>query len=158
MIVRKMRLEDLAAVYFIEQEVMETSWNENQIRSECEYVEGVQLVAEAEGKICGYVFLRWCGSESELMRIGVSPSKRGLGFGGALVDKGLILLAEENVEQCYLEVRASNVSAHHFYLGKGFLNQGMRPKYYSNPVEAAVLMKRKVIKGLGGGCEHTSRN
>ena len=158
MIVRKMQLEDLAAVHLIEQEVMETSWSENQIRSECEYVEGVQLVAEAEGKVCGYVFLRWCGPESELMRIGVAPSKRELGIGGALVDKGLILLAGENVEQCCLEVRASNVSAQQFYLGKGFFHQGMRPKYYRNPVEAAVLMQKNVIKGLGGGCENTSRN
>ena len=48
MIVRKMQPKDLAAVHLIEQEVMETFWSEKQIRSECEYAEGVQLVAEAE--------------------------------------------------------------------------------------------------------------
>lgn len=153
-----MQPEDLAAVHLIEQEVMETSWNEKQIRSEWEYAESVQLVAEAEGKVCGYVFFRWCGPESELMRIGVAPGKRKLGIGGALIDKGLMLLAKENVEQCCLEVRASNESAQQFYQGKGFLHQGVRPKYYRDPVEAAVLMQTKVIKAPGGGCENTSRN
>ena len=153
-----MQLEDLAAVHMIEQEVMETSWSEKQVRSECEYTESVQLVAEAEGRVCGYVFFRWCGPDSELMRIGVAPLMRKLGIGGALVDKGLTLLAEKDVEQCFLEVRASNVSAQHFYLGKAFLHQGMRPKYYRNPVEAAVLMKRRVIMRPGEGCENTSRH
>ncbi|MBM9513598.1 ribosomal protein S18-alanine N-acetyltransferase [Desulfogranum marinum] len=146
-----MQPKDLAAVHLIEQEVMETFWSEKQIRSECEYAEGVQLVAEAEGKVCGYVFFRWCGPESELLRIGVAPGKRKIGIGGALVDKGLMLLAKENVEQCWLEVRASNESAQQFYQGKGFLRRGVRPKYYRNPAEAAVLMITKVIKEPGGG-------
>ena len=153
-----MQPKDLAVVHLIEQEVMETSWNKKQIRSECEYAESVQLVAEEEGKVCGYLFFRWCGPEAELMRIGVASGKRKLGIGGALVDEGVRLLAKENIEQCCLEVRASNVTAQHFYQGKGFHNQGVRPKYYRNPVEAAVLMKRKVIKGPGEGCENTSRD
>ena len=41
---------------------------------------------------------------------------------------------------CYLEVRESNTAARTLYESLGFVQTGYRPRYYSQPEEAAVLM------------------
>ena len=45
------------------------------------------------------------------------------------------------VEDIFLEVRESNVSARALYVKLGFAEIGKRKKYYSNPTEDAILMK-----------------
>ena len=42
---------------------------------------------------------------------------------------------------CYLEVRESNLAARTLYESLGFVQNGRRPRYYSLPEEAAVLME-----------------
>jgi len=40
-----------------------------------------------------------------------------------------------------LEVRASNRAAHALYRGLGFRDMTIRPAYYTNPIEDALLME-----------------
>jgi [ribosomal protein S18]-alanine N-acetyltransferase len=44
------------------------------------------------------------------------------------------------VSEFLLEVRASNVAAMGLYQALGWRQTGLRPDYYANPVEDAVLM------------------
>jgi [ribosomal protein S18]-alanine N-acetyltransferase len=44
----------------------------------------------------------------------------------------------------YLEVREANREARSFYQNRGFAVTGVRPNYYRQPDEAAVLMEKKV--------------
>ena len=45
---------------------------------------------------------------------------------------------------CYLEVRESNDAARTLYESLGFVQNGYRPRYYSEPEEAAVLMEKQL--------------
>lgn len=47
---------------------------------------------------------------------------------------------------CYLEVRESNLPARTLYESLGFVQNGYRPRYYSDPDEAAVLMCCKLAE------------
>ena len=49
-------------------------------------------------------------------------------------------LKEDGRKRFLLEVRAGNISAIRLYEGLGFKKDGIRPKFYSNPEEDAVLM------------------
>jgi ribosomal protein S18 acetylase RimI-like enzyme len=43
-----------------------------------------------------------------------------------------------------MEVRESNAGAIAFYQKQGFSKSGRRPGYYRDPVEAAILMEKKL--------------
>ena len=53
-------------------------------------------------------------------------------------------LIEKEVEAVYLEVRFSNTPAQKLYEKYGFEKLGLRKKYYTNPSEDAVLMKKTI--------------
>jgi len=140
-----MRLEDIGAVFELEHEVITPSWSAAQISSELKIAGSLHFVAEQRSALLGYIFFRICGNEAELLRIGVAPSKRRSGVGGALLAYGVTELMEKKVEHCFLEVRSSNRNAQLFYESSGFYRCGVRPKYYSKPSEDAVLMTMNLI-------------
>jgi ribosomal-protein-alanine N-acetyltransferase len=48
------------------------------------------------------------------------------------------------VKRFYLDVRVSNTVARKLYEKYGFVFQGMRKNYYSNPEEDAIVMSKVV--------------
>ena len=46
--------------------------------------------------------------------------------------------------RCLLEVRWSNVPAIRLYENEGFIKEGIRKSYYSNPVEDAIIMIKEL--------------
>ena len=49
----------------------------------------------------------------------------------------------EDTEDIFLEVRESNQIAINFYLKAGFEKISVRKRFYSNPTENALIMKKK---------------
>ena len=100
----------------------------------------IWYVAEAEGHIAGYAGIWIAADEVQLMRIAVRKRLRNMGIAGHLLDM-LVGEAElENAVGMTLEVRESNDTARKFYEHYGFVSRGIRPNYYSNPREGAVIM------------------
>ena len=75
------------------------------------------------------------------MNLAVRESMRRRGVGGALVTEALRLGLEQAATRAVLEVRASNDPARSLYTRIGFLQISRRPRYYTNPIEDAVLME-----------------
>ena len=103
-----------------------------------QYFEHHVLVAERERSVIGFLVWRdTAPGEYEILNLAVSPAERRRGVGRALL--------REALERCrgavYLEVRASNSAARAFYASSGFITLGRRTRYYSHPVEDAVVMK-----------------
>jgi ribosomal-protein-alanine N-acetyltransferase len=48
------------------------------------------------------------------------------------------------VSRVFLEVRESNQAGIAFYAKHGFSKTGLRPAYYRDPAEAAVMMEKKL--------------
>lgn len=78
--------------------------------------------------------------EWELENIVVTPAERRKGIGIELV---AALTEKTKSEAVFLEVRASNAAARALYESAGFRQTGVRKSYYQNPLEDAVLYRRK---------------
>lgn len=145
-----MEAADLPEVLRIERAAMAPDpWNEEQLLAEMHVGNGVSLVAEQGNQICGYAFFRTCAPESELLRLAVAPEQRRQGTASALLEQALRSFAEQNYETCFLEVRESNEKARRLYQKIGFLQVGMRKKYYSQPVEDALQLCRNLTETRG---------
>ena len=79
-----------------------------------------------------------------MMNIAVAPEYRKQGIGKALIEALMEYLRQKKVIALLLEVRVSNASAIALYQKMGFEQVGRRPKYYRNPREDALIMRREL--------------
>ena len=86
-------------------------------------------------------------AECELEFLFVVPDQRRSGVGRMLVDAVLGWAEEFGAQQVWLEVRPSNQAAQSLYRTCGFIGMGLRPGYYANPREDALLMGRQLRQG-----------
>jgi len=75
--------------------------------------------------------------EHEILNLAVAPEFRRQGLGRWLVSAYL----EASPGAVFLEVRPSNLAARIFYKSLGFEEVTVRPKYYHDPPEPAIVMK-----------------
>ncbi|MBL6634527.1 MAG: GNAT family N-acetyltransferase, partial [Thermoleophilia bacterium] len=71
------------------------------------------------------------------------------GIGGLLVDSVIAHLHERPYDRYTLEVRVSNDAAIRLYRSRGFVDAGVRPRYYSDNQEDALIMWREPSEGEG---------
>ena len=91
--------------------------------------------------IVGYLCFWVVFEEVRLMNLAVIESMRHRGIARSLVSTALQTGISQSAHRAVLEVRASNQAAQRLYEGFGFSQTAIRPKYYANPEEDAVLME-----------------
>lgn len=147
--IRNMVEADVTAVQCLEQQTL-SPWSTNSIRDELRQKWGETFVAEVEGVNCSTSeIVGWCASrlilpEAELLKIAVNESSRRSGIATALLNHLIHFLSQRSIELLFLEVRSQNQSALNFYKKSGFLQIGVRPRYYSNPCDSALLYQKKL--------------
>jgi [ribosomal protein S18]-alanine N-acetyltransferase len=102
----------------------------------------VTVIAEIDGEIAGFIAVRVIADEMEILNLAVHPQYRRHHLGQALLNAIENKGSTRGVKQIFLEVRESNVTGISFYLALGFRQTGMRPQYYRNPTENAILMSK----------------
>ena len=131
---------DIPAIEAIEATAFYDAWNENMLRNELDNALTTYVVMESEGKIIGYAGFWLVAGEAQVTRVAVLEELRGRGLGtrltAALVNKAW----ELGAEAVTLEVRESNLAAQKAYLTCGFASEGIRPNYYEDNHENAVIM------------------
>ena len=130
--VRAVTADDLAALAEIQARSPEASqWDPaSYLTYEC-------LVA-TDPQVVGFLVSRQTApGEREILNLAVDPSQRRRGVARALLQAEL---GREKTEW-FLEVRASNKGAIVLYQKAGFRVAGHRESYYSNPLEAGIVMK-----------------
>lgn len=134
--------DDITEIVSIERKCFADPWSENAFRSSFNKNTDI-FVLETDDRIGGFaVFDRTLGTEAELHIIAVDPDLRGNGFSKLLMDAMVESATKNGIERIMLEVRASNEVAILLYAKYGFEKVGLRPGYYRNPVESAILMDR----------------
>ncbi len=98
----------------------------------------------SEDEIVAYFGLWTVGDEGHINNFAVTPEYRNWRVGSLMLSKIFEIGNEKQVEIYYLEVRVSNISAISLYKKHGFVEAGIRKKYYSSPREDALLMTKFV--------------
>ena len=146
MIIREMRKEDVPAIAELEKICFSDPWSENSIASELHNPLSYWLVAEDKGGVAGYVGSQAVLDSADMMNIAVSPEFRRCGIGEKLINSLILHLRKENIRMLLLEVRISNEPAIALYTKLGFEQVGRRPRYYHNPREDALILRKELQK------------
>jgi len=140
LILRPMQEADLRQVLHIERRSFTIPWSDVTFRGLLRRRSTALLVAERAGRVVGYAVLWFAADEAELGDMAVLPEARRRGLGRWLLDGALSEAARRGAKRVFLEVRESNVGARGLYELAGFEAVGVRPDYYSEPQEDAILM------------------
>lgn len=144
-IIRNIKLEDLEDIMEIELEAFTTPWSRHAFEMEISGNDLAEyIVAEVGGKVIGYGGVWLIVDEGHITNIAVAKSHQGKGIGDKLI-KGLIHVCEDKkIYNITLEVRKTNTVAQNLYIKYGFINCGIRPNYYADDKEDAVIMWRNI--------------
>ena len=140
-VIRRMTLNDLDEVAAIEAATFPTPWSRDSFRQELERnVAARDLVVEKDGPVVGYAGAWIILDESHITNIAIEESRRGLGYGRALTTALLQYLSNLGAAYATLEVRRSNLRAQNLYKSLGFVELGVRKRYYEDNREDALIM------------------
>ena len=144
MIIRLMKLEDVPQIANLEKLCFSDPWSENSIASELDNRLSCWLVAEEQGRIAGYVGSQSVLDMADMMNIAVDPDFRRQGIGEQLINALIEKLKDKGIIALLLEVRISNKPAISLYEKLGFVQVGKRPRYYHNPREDALILRKEL--------------
>lgn len=90
--------------------------------------------------LAGYIVARMGSDELHINNVAVRESYRRQGIGRRLLQRILAEGKKSSVPCAYLELRAGNTAALELYEKCGFRMTSRRERYYSDPVEDALVM------------------
>ena len=136
--IRTLSYTDLPHVIAIERRSFPAPWSLAMFVLELSKPSGICLAASAGEELLGYVICSRYDQVWHLMNIAVAPEARGTGVAGRLLRR----LFEEGrgTLPFTLEVRVTNHGAIGMYERFGFRSAGVRPRYYHDNGEDALIM------------------
>ena len=138
--VREMRFSDLPAVEAIEERTFTLPWArgvfETQLRSES----GITLAHEIGGVLVGYLVADVFVDVWHIMNLAVAEEGRRDHVASDLLGAYFEITERASHRGHTLEVRVSNEAAIELYRSFGFVATGVRPRYYSDDYEDALIM------------------
>lgn len=143
--IRPLQAGDLASVMTIQAACPEIAqWTS---RDYTRVVEGDMAgrIAEENNAICGFIVARRVGDDLEILNFAVEPPSRHRGVGAALLREVLAWGLQFHAVKGFLEVRVSNLAAIRFYEHNGFEVTGRRLRYYTAPIEDALVLTASLV-------------
>ena len=139
-----MQQSHIAQIAALEKRCFADPWSEASVRSELSNPLSYWLVAQEDGKLIGYVGSQSVAPEADVMNLAVAPEWRNKGIGRALMTALIAQLHSRGITALFLEVRVGNTPAQNLYRSLGFVEAGRRPKYYVNPTEDALILRKEL--------------
>ena len=96
--------------------------------------------------IVGFLGTWYAADQAHIVSVGVADGYRRRGIGELLLIAAVEHAAARNAETITLEVRKSNTAARALYEKYGFIEQGIRKRYYSDNREDALIMTTDSIQ------------
>jgi len=141
-----MTVEDLPAVHAIERASFSVPWPDDAYRNEIRTNRlASYLVARMDDEVIGFAGLWVMVDEAHVTTFAVDPRWRRRGVGERLLLALLDLAVARQAREATLEVRLSNLPARKLYEKYGFRPVGIRPRYYSDNGEDALIMTTEAL-------------
>ena len=154
---RPMRVEDVDQVHAIERLSFPLPWSKESFIREIREIDNSHLLVVTEDEngagslgdskvdVMGYACWWKVVDECHITNFAVSPEHRRKGVGGFLLEKILEDARAGGLLRATLEVRLGNAAAIALYEKWGFTAAAMRPRYYpDNREDALVMWKEKI--------------
>ena len=142
--VRIAKSSDLDDIYELDVQTFAMPWSKEALSYDIlENDNAFVIVAEYEGEFAGYADIWTVLDEADLNSIAVRVDFRRKGIGDAIMLAMIEMLSANGVATINLEVRVSNMPAIKLYKKYGFNECGVRPGYYLDNGEDALIMKRE---------------
>jgi [ribosomal protein S18]-alanine N-acetyltransferase len=139
--IRPMGFDDLPAVQLIERASFATPWPPQAYRQELASNRLAHyLVALIDDVVVAYGGVWLMVDEAHITTFAVHPGFRRQRIGERLLLALLDLSIDRHAREATLEVRLSNLPARRLYEKYGFRPVGIRPRYYSDNGEDALIM------------------
>jgi len=136
-----MRRRHLRGVVRIDQQTNHRPWSHRLFAGELDLGDQrYYLVALDRSVVVGYGGLMLTGFEAHLTTLAVDPVHHRQGIGARLMAQICAGAIERGVDDITLEVRMTNRGAQELYRRFGFVPGGVRPGYYADVGEDALIM------------------
>lgn len=152
---RPMQATDLDAVLAIEARAYSWPWTRGNFADSLAAGYLMELLLDQRGELLGYHVAMAGVGELHLLNLTVAPEHQRQGHARVLLDVLEQRCRERSLAMLWLEVRAGNARARHVYRQRGFVEVGLRRRYYpavQGQREDAVVMKLQ-LPGLGSAAD-----
>ena len=137
---RKAVMQDVDAIWEIEQSVFSSPWSRDQLAHELVANPNAgHWVLDDGGSIIGFIMSYIVQYEVQIINIAVRLSHQYRGYGKRILSKYLSQFNKKTY--LLLEVRESNLPAYQLYSHFGFEQIDIRRKYYHDGEDAIVMAK-----------------
>jgi tRNA threonylcarbamoyl adenosine modification protein YeaZ/ribosomal-protein-alanine acetyltransferase len=135
-------VEDIEAVLGIEQASFTNPWTRDMYTAELDNRgrSFLYLARDQNRRIVGFCSFWRVLDELHINNLAVLPDHRRKGVASELLTSILAEAQAMGAKRAMLEVRESNVEARRLYERFGFSISGIRPRYYTNPIEDALVL------------------
>lgn len=139
--VRPARIDDVDFIHRIEEACFSDAWSRDAFVSELEEnPQAHYFVVEIGGEAVAYAGYWKILDQAHITNVAVLPEHRRKGIGVELIRKLLSSGDCRGIRSYTLECRVSNEAAIGLYESMGFQACGIRPKYYLDNQEDALIM------------------
>lgn len=133
---------DLDKIIEIERECFSSPWSYHaflqELKNDYSYL---WVVKNPKSEIVGFICFWLIFDEAHILNIAVKKTFRGKGIGNLLVKKAIAFVQKKGAKWIRLEVRITNKKATSFYKNLGFKSIMVRPCYYFDTGEDALVME-----------------
>lgn len=129
----------LPAIAALEKETFIHPWSEEALELLCTDT-AIGFVLMDGTRAAAYGGMMCVAGEGQITNIATSPDYRRQGLAEQAMAALVGAARERGLFEISLEVRESNVPAIALYEKFGFVAMGKRPRFYTSPVEAAIVM------------------
>lgn len=142
--IREMTAEDVQAVVDVENDVFTTAWSAQMFAQEIENPLTTYLLVCMDEEVIGFGGFWLVVDEAQVTNIAIKQDWQSRGYGRVLVGDLMKMARQKGALTISLEVRPSNKRAIKLYEKLGFAEVGIRPGYYQDNGENAILMAAKL--------------
>ena len=127
--VRRMTMEDGAAVAEMEHQLFPDAWSEKSILETLEQPNTICLMADKAGRTAGYLLAYTAADEAEIARIAVVKELQRQGVARVLLSELESVCGSEGLKKILLDVRCGNSAARALYEAAGFKGRRHSPAF-----------------------------
>jgi ribosomal-protein-alanine N-acetyltransferase len=146
LVLRQAGREDVDRVVEIEREGFLHPWSRELVERELAHAWSRLLLAEdgRDGPVVGYIVFWVVHDEVHVLNVATAVAARRRGVGRALMEAAEEEGRRRGARLSTLEVRRSNAPAIALYVALGYRQIGVRPNYYAEEREDAIVMGKQL--------------